>query len=135
MELQKELQKLKKQIDKNDMAFEKQLDVIAKNFTSLEDDAQIEAFAENLYNETDKRLTDAVESAKIKRQLAEVSEIVSLSYIAKEYFHKTRQWLHARINNSLVNGKPAKFTESEIQIFNNALKDIGNKIGSTSISL
>ena len=77
---------------------------------------------------------DVIEESAIKLQLQEVAEIVSLSYLAKKYFNKSRSWLYQRLNGNLVNGKPARFTKEELQTFNNALQDISQKIGSLSIS-
>ena len=74
-----------------------------------------------------------IDDLKMKAQLAEVAEIISLSYIAKKYFKKTRAWLHQRINSNLVNGKPAGFSAEEIDTLNFALKDISKKIGSVSV--
>lgn len=70
----------------------------------------------------------------LREQLKDVIPIVSLAYIAKTYFNKTRQWLYQRINGSLVNGKPARFTPEEIETLNNALKDIGNRLSSINVS-
>jgi len=69
----------------------------------------------------------------VRYQLGEVKEVLSLSYIAKNYFNKSRQWLNQRINGSIVNGKPAKFTNDQLRVFNNALHDISQKIGSVNI--
>lgn len=33
----------------------------------------------------------------------------------------------SEINGNLVNGKPARFTQEELQTFNNALQDISKK--------
>jgi len=74
-----------------------------------------------------------IDEISIRLQLQEVADIISLSYIARHYFHKSKGWLSQRINQHEVNGKPATFTESEIQTFNRALKDISKKIGSFSI--
>src|SRR5699024_11771145 len=63
----------------------------------------------------------------IKMQLQETAEMLNLSFIAKHYFHKTRGWLSQRINSHVVNGKPAKFTEKEMDTLNFALKDMGKK--------
>ena len=70
----------------------------------------------------------------VRYQLGEVKEVLSLSYIARQYFNKSRQWLNQRINGSIVNGKPAKFTDDQLKIFNNALHDISKKIGSVNIA-
>jgi hypothetical protein len=79
--------------------------------------------------ESGKRIDDI----NMKMQLKEVTEIVSLAYIARHYFRKTKSWLSQRINAHTVNGKPAKFTDDELNTLNFALKDIGKKIGSISV--
>lgn len=70
---------------------------------------------------------------KIKEQMHEVSEIVSMSYIAKTYFNKTKSWLSQRINELNVNGKPAQFTPEELEILNAAFQDISKKTGAFRI--
>ena len=68
----------------------------------------------------------------VKEKLKGIEGMISLSYIAENYFGKDRTWLYQRINSSLVNGKPAAFTEEELRIFSDALKDIGSRISETS---
>ncbi|MFI3265426.1 MAG: DUF5053 domain-containing protein [Rikenellaceae bacterium] len=80
---------------------------------------------------------DSVEDCRellLKDQLKEVLPIVSIAYIAKAYFNKTRSWLYQRINGSIVNGKPAKFTPEELETLKRALLDISEKIN-TSVSV
>jgi len=71
---------------------------------------------------------------KVKEQLTEISEIVSMSYIAKHYFRKSRSWLSQRINEMTVNGKPVQFTPDELDVFNKALKEIALKTASIQLS-
>lgn len=71
----------------------------------------------------------------IKKMISEVQDVVSLSYIAQEYFKKDRSWLYQRINGTLVNGKPATFTENELMILADSLKDMGLKISEISKSI
>jgi hypothetical protein len=78
---------------------------------------------------------DLIEFMTVRNQLERILPYVSVSAIAKEYFGKSRQWLYQRINNSKVNGKPAKFNKEEIKILSEALNDIGKKIQEASISL
>ena len=137
MDLQKELGILKSYMGgKNDDAFKRQADYINKNFTSKADIIAIENFMSESLSEislqTDELINKA-ESILVCEQLKEVSEIISMSYIARRYFNKSRTWLYQKINGNLKNGKQTKFTDSEIQTFNFALKDIGNKIGSIAI--
>ena len=137
MDLQKELGILKNYMGgKNEDAFKRQADYINANFTSEADQKVIDEFMSELLSgisaKTEK-LIQETESILVREQLKEVSEIVSMSYIAKKYFNKNRTWLYQKINGNLKNGSPAKFSDIEIQTFNFALKDIGNKIGSIAI--
>lgn len=70
----------------------------------------------------------------MKLQLAEVSKVVSLSYIAKTYFGKSKGWLYQRINGCTVNGKAAEFTAEQKNQFNVGLRDISKKIDSVTVS-
>lgn len=65
----------------------------------------------------------------LKKELEDIQEIVSLSYIAKEYFGKDRTWLYKKINGTIP------FTQDEMKILSMALKSIGNKFLDTSASL
>lgn len=71
---------------------------------------------------------------KIKDQMSEISEIISMSYIARTYFNKTKSWLSQRINELNVNGKPAQFTQEEIEILNAAFQDISKKTGAFRVT-
>ena len=135
MDFKKELEELEKLPAGDNEAFEKQLNFLYENFSSEEEKEMITNTVLSELEETGKMVDDFIEEAKIKMQLIEVSEIVSLSYIAKKYFHKTRNWLYQKINGSVVNGKPTRFTSEEIDTLNFALQDISKKIGSTVISL
>jgi len=67
--------------------------------------------------------------------LGEVSNMISVAYIAKNYFGKTRQWLYQRLNGYTVNGKPAKFTDDERVRLREALRDISSRIKQTSFEI
>lgn len=71
----------------------------------------------------------------LKKRLGELPEVISFSYIANKFFGKSRQWLYQRINGSMVNGKPAKFTKDEYEKFIAALDEIGLMISNTTASL
>lgn len=65
----------------------------------------------------------------IKKELKDIQEVVSLSYIAKEFFGKDRTWLYKKINGAMA------FTEDELKILAMALKSIGNRFIDTSASI
>ena len=73
-------------------------------------------------------------SSPDREQLKEVTDILPLSYIAKNYFGKSAAWLYQRINGNKVRGKVYTLNREEVDTFNRALKEIGNKISSLSIT-
>ena len=78
---------------------------------------------------------EKAEALSLKQKMQDVIPAISLVYIAKTYFNKTDAWLYQRINGNVVNGKPARFTKEEMDIFKSALNDLSRKIGSLSVSL
>ena len=92
-----------------------------------------EGFEKAVMENARKTLADAKE-LKIKEQLSQISEMVSMAYIARTYFNKSKSWLSQRINEFDVNGKPAKFLPEEIDTLNYAIKDISTKLGTVRIS-
>jgi hypothetical protein len=89
------------------------------------------AEARALIEKGDKMIAE--ETEHIRQQLGEVPEILSMSYIAKTYFGKSRTWLYQRINGNKVNGKPAYFTRSERKQLQDALQDIGRKLSAITL--
>lgn len=82
---------------------------------------------------TDRNLDRLEKEISIKLEMQQITEIVSLSYLSKTYFKKSRHWLYHRINNTIINGKPQRFKDDELNTLRFALKDISKKIGSLSI--
>ena len=92
-----------------------------------------EKYAEAFLEISQQKL-DELKELNIKLALQEVSEFISFSYIAKNYFNKSKEWFYQRVNGYIVNGKPAKFTEEEIDILNLAIQDLSNKLGSVRVA-
>ncbi|MDR3219914.1 MAG: DUF5053 domain-containing protein [Dysgonamonadaceae bacterium] len=135
MKFKEELGKLIGYMGSDEDAFEKQFIFMRENFTTPEQISQMEKGIQVQLDESAKRIDDFIEDAKVKLQLSPVMEIVSLSYISEKYFNRTRNWLYQKVNGNKVNGKPARFTENEINTLNFAIQDISKKLGSTVISL
>lgn len=72
-------------------------------------------------------------SKAIKEKLAAVSDGLSLAYIAKEYFGKSKEWLYQRLNGSVVNGKQAGFKREEVVQLQLAIRDFGNKLSTVTL--
>lgn len=77
---------------------------------------------------------DHAEELTIREKINSILPAVSLAYIAKTYFGKTRQWLYQRINGSNVNGKPARLTTEEMHILEDAFKDIAVRLSSVRVA-
>ncbi len=113
--------------------FKSQYELLKENFPTKVD-IVANALKESVSVYKKKFDTD-LEEVNLKVRLLEVTEVVSLSYIAKHYFNRTRNWLYQRINGNIVKGKPAKFTEDEIQKLQFAINDIGRKLQDFQISM
>lgn len=134
MGLKEELLALEPFWGKDSEEFEERVQNISERYNTENDKKIISQFITEKLSLIDEKI-EYIKNQSIKKQLEEISEIVSFSYIAKKYFGKSRQWLFQRIYGYKVNGKPARFSDKEIEVFNSALKDISKKIGSLSISV
>ena len=76
-----------------------------------------------------------VEELTVAEKIGEISSMVSMAYIARTYFGKTRSWLAHKLHGDIINGKPSSFTEEELCTLRHALADMSKKIGSLSVSL
>ncbi|MCM1452794.1 MAG: DUF5053 domain-containing protein [Clostridium sp.] len=76
---------------------------------------------------------DQLHNEVTKFQLGEISDMINLSYIAKRYFNKSRAWLSQRVNGNIVNGRPCRFTPSELNTFNAALRDMSMRLAAVAV--
>lgn len=74
-------------------------------------------------------------SLSIRKQMEPILSYISVSSLAKDYFGTSASWFYQRLNGNTVHGKTAAFTEKEIQILNEALKEIGAKIMNMSVAV
>ncbi|WP_299230269.1 DUF5053 domain-containing protein [uncultured Bacteroides sp.] len=113
------------------------LDVLMKELSELQltdEEKKVSSafFTEGILS-IQKDISSINEKISMKEQLEDISQLVSLSYIAKKYFGKSRAWLYQRINGNKVRGKVYTFNEREKKIFNDAIQDIANRISSVYI--
>lgn len=125
----KELYNLFNQGADGESAFEQKLVEINNEFTSTSDKEIIKKTVCEMTSE----LGDMISDLSIKTQLSEIEDVLSFAYISRQYFGKSKNWLYQRINGNIINGKNAKFTQSEIETLNIALQDISQKIGSLRV--
>ena len=120
------------------MATKKEMDDLKRRFISAETEeerneigkeisAAIEQNAEEVAAITLSQIKETNERAQdelVRNRLKSVLPAISLSYIAKTYFNKSRSWLNQRINGNTVNGMQAKFSQEELRTLDYALKDL-----------
>lgn len=128
---------LKEDLKKMDSLSGKELDLFLSDmkahYSSIEDKETIRKHLMGELTNIKSELTDIDKELTIREQLKDISEVVSLSYIAKKYFGKSRAWLYQRINGNSVRGQIYTLSPEEIDTLNFALREISNKIGSLSI--
>ncbi|WP_019541013.1 DUF5053 domain-containing protein [Proteiniphilum acetatigenes] len=112
--------------DRERMVIDKELEQLANN--------DPEGFEAAFIASAKQTLVDA-KRLRIKEQMREITQFVSMSYIAKNYFNKTKSWLSQRINGHDVNGRQAQFTPEEIDTLNKAFSDLSQKLAAFRVSL
>ena len=69
-----------------------------------------------------------LKAEKIRSAMGDLGNAISFAYIAKHYFGKSQSWLTQRLNGSVVNGKAARFSKTELIQLQNAIHDLGRKL-------
>lgn len=103
----------------------------ARKMEAMSDDDKV-AFRESTYKGLG-AIKEELQDVKLALELGDVANAISLSYIAKAYFGKSKNWLYQRLNGNKVNGKPAQFTEEERKRFAEALRDLSRRINETAL--
>ena len=91
-----------------------------------------EAVAEAMIQQIEGTIAEAKEM-QMREKLADVLPAISMAYIARRYFGKSRAWLCQRINGLAVNGKRAELTDAEKVTLEHALKDIASTLASVRL--
>lgn len=82
-----------------------------------------------------KATIDRAEEVLLIAQLGDLAGALSLSFIAKKYFNRSKSWLYQRLNGYKVNGKPAQFTPDERKLLADALLDISRLAKDIALSI
>lgn len=102
-------------------------------------DAQIRKLADGFPEEFDRafyegavKAADAARGFNVRREIDAVAPMINFSYIAENYFHRSRAWLSQRLNGSAVNGKPVSLSTDDIATLASALADMGGKVSAAA---
>lgn len=130
------------------MTTKERMDDLKRRFISAQTEEERNAIGDEIAAEIDrneeavaaitlaqiKETNERAQDELIRNRLKTVLPAISLAYIAKTYFHKSRSWLHQRINGNTVNGVPAKFSQEELHTLDAALQDLSAKLSQIRVS-
>ena len=98
--------------------------------TADEIEQGVKAFDEGM-----RKIIEDADEMIFRAKLGDLPEALSLSYIAKKYFGKSRGGLMQKVNGNKVNGKIAVFTDEERLMFRKALQDLSEKMSAVAMNL
>ena len=87
------------------------------------------------FDEGLRKIIEEADEMIFRAKLGDLPDALSLSYIAKKYFGKSRGWLMQKVNGNRVNGKIAVFTDEERLVFRKALQDLSKKLSAVAMTL
>jgi hypothetical protein len=80
-----------------------------------------------LIREGVRKTADFADEIILRDKLGKLADYISFSRIARDYFGKSSSWLYHRLKGTLINGKPARFTEEQkkklVEAFTDLSKD------------
>jgi hypothetical protein len=110
-------------------------DVKFRNHVRSKSESDRKVFADAFHDSA----LEAVQHAKkfcnevtVRMKLEDILHVISMTYIARVYFNKSKSWFSQKLNGNIKSGKVTSFTEDELKILSSALIDISEKIKGTA---
>ena len=131
-EAKKLIEELKELMGRFDRQSEERVREIAKWFGEHQDEE-----TQKLYNDFMEDGLSHIETelVDIRRQIADEDyRLLPIGVIAEKYFGKSHSWLSQRLNGTPVRGKVYTLNAEQKAIFNRAVREIGQRIGSFQIA-
>jgi len=136
MNARQEIENLKKEFVSLKTEEERQaFDVKFRNHIASKMEDEKKEFADAFVNSAREQVEKTkrfCEEVTIRLKLEEILGVVSMAYIAREYFHKSKAWFSQKLNGNIKNGTISSFSEDELRILYIALEDISEKIKNTA---
>jgi hypothetical protein len=114
-----------------------ELDTLLNNFPALSP-GQEKLFNDALNERTEQAIIKAekvVYHVKLALKIKPVTDYISISYISRRFFGKSRSWLHNRLQGYKNNGKPDTLSAEDINTLQNALFTMSDEIKSAALRL
>jgi len=109
-----------------------EIDLFLDSLSEKERESVCEAIDED-FKEIHAEIEDIKQTINIRKTLEPILPAISVSYLSKNYFHKTPQWFYQRMNGNKVNGKSVQFTTGEVERLNFAIQDISKQLQSVRL--
>lgn len=126
----KELWKKASDMERNDIDCE--LSDLMDSMNETERESLFEGVSDD-FKRMRQEVTDIRRTLSIRQQMEPILPYISVSSLAKDYFGKSTSWFYQRLNGNIVHGKAATFTDKELNILKNALKDVASKLNKVTI--
>jgi hypothetical protein len=81
------------------------------------------------------RATKMVDGVKLALEMEPVTDYISVAYLSRRFFGKSRSWLHNRLKGYKNNGKPDTLSGDEINTLKKALFTISDEIKAAALRL
>ncbi len=126
----KELWKKASEVERSDIDHE--LSDLMDSMNETERESLFECVSDD-FKRMRQEVTDIRRTFSIRQQLEPILPYISVSSLAKDYFGKSTSWFYQRLNGNIVHGKAAAFTDKELNILKDALKDVASKLNKVTI--
>ena len=141
MDVQKEFKRLKSACIEDKGEAREQADKEMEQFFSSLDGSQrsllidaVDKDFEEIHRHTEEA-RQLVNRIEVRKQLEGILPFINVSAFAKHYFHRSSSWFYQRLNGNTVNGKTCAFSNEELSILSDSLREVGSHLITSATTL
>lgn len=119
-------------VERNDI--DRELSDLMDSMNEIEREKLIAGVSDD-FKRMRQEVADIRRTLSIRQQMEPILPYISVSSLAKDYFGKSASWFYQRLNGNIVHGKAAAFTDRELNVLVDALKDVASKLDKVTAAL
>ncbi len=127
----KEQWKKASDVERNDI--DRELSELMDSMNEIEQENLIAGVSDD-FKRMRQEVADIRRTLSIRQQMEPILPYISVSSLAKDYFGKSASWFYQRLNGNIVHGKTAAFTDRELSVLVDALKDVASKLDKVTVA-
>ncbi|WP_288361471.1 DUF5053 domain-containing protein [uncultured Bacteroides sp.] len=127
----KEQWKKASDVERNDI--DRELSALMDSMNEIEQENLIAGVSDD-FKRMRQEVADIRRTLSIRQQMEPILPYISVSSLAKDYFGKSASWFYQRLNGNIVHGKAAAFTDRELSVLVDALKDVASKLDKVTVA-